>query len=488
MVQLSLPYIITGKTIALTIQTFVGKMWCAEEMAALDGEDLLDFLLSEEDAPGPAAAATTTAGDRLSGKGDVRMEDWDLPEVWREDAVDDFLRCLLSPFLEEGGGGGGSSLGSPQAGHGCLGEEQKLPCSPSSSESVQSDHNYSLHPDPPEQEALGLDSAGSSSSEAGGEVAIDLETWGEVDPSEASQTSVGSRSPVLPVVVPMEEPLSGMGVQFDFPLLSLTEEEKKLLEKEGVSIPCNLPLTKAEERILKRVRRKIRNKQSAQDSRRRKKVYVDSLETRVVVCTAQNHELQKKVQLLEKQNLSLLEQLRKLQALVQQTSTKTATATTCIMVLLLSFCLILSPSLSPFGGREQQVELQGVLSRRLREFPSRGAQLSAVAPQPTEGPLLHLPEKGVPGEAVESAGGLNQSLGGPQHPLEEQPASGGPQSSNSSSDDPSPPPADGFPPVPEELERLRRETALPAASAGQKPGWPADGTSVIIQPRHSDEM
>ncbi|XP_043089456.1 cyclic AMP-responsive element-binding protein 3-like protein 3-A isoform X2 [Puntigrus tetrazona] len=133
--------------------------------------------------------------------------------------------------------------------------------------------------------------------------------------------------------------------------LILNEDEKKLLAKEGVSLPSQLPLNKYEEKILKKIRRKIRNKQSAQESRKKKKEYIDGLEDRMAACSSQNLELQRKVLQLEKTNTSLMEQLRRLQSLVMNGSSKPAQTGTCILVLVISFSLILIPSLQPISHR-----------------------------------------------------------------------------------------------------------------------------------------
>nr|XP_031362730.1 cyclic AMP-responsive element-binding protein 3-like protein 4 [Lonchura striata domestica] len=129
-------------------------------------------------------------------------------------------------------------------------------------------------------------------------------------------------------------------------------------------------MPQAEERLLKKVRRKIRNKQSAQDSRRRKKEYLDELESRAAACSALNQELRKKVQELETSNGSLL---RQLQALIKETSSKPAQTGTCVLILLLSLGLILLPSSSPFrqGGSRDGLGPTGVISRNILTLARR---------------------------------------------------------------------------------------------------------------------
>lgn len=100
----------------------------------------------------------------------------------------------------------------------------------------------------------------------------------------------------------------------------LTEEEKRTLVQEGHQVPSQLPLTKSEEKILKKIRRKIKNKISAQESRRKKKEYVDSLEKRMENYINENVELKKRLESLEINNKSLLQQLQKMKSSIQCTT------------------------------------------------------------------------------------------------------------------------------------------------------------------------
>ncbi|KAM9309851.1 cyclic AMP-responsive element-binding protein 3-like protein 4 isoform 1-T2 [Pholidichthys leucotaenia] len=174
-------------------------------------------------------------------------------------------------------------------------------------------------------------------------------------------------------------------------LLQLTEEEQKLLSQEGVSLPSRLPLTKAEERILKKVRRKIRNKLSAQDSRRRRKEYIDGLENRAAVCSEQNKQLQRTVEQLEKKNRSLMAQLQQLQSMIRQSVSKGAQTSTCLLIIVVSLALILLPSFSPFLRRRSDDDYRpmGVISRNILTDPSssqpsaEGADAPSVQPRPS---------------------------------------------------------------------------------------------------------
>ncbi|XP_032076843.1 cyclic AMP-responsive element-binding protein 3-like protein 2 [Thamnophis elegans] len=136
--------------------------------------------------------------------------------------------------------------------------------------------------------------------------------------------------------------------------LILTEEEKRTLIAEGYPVPTKLPLTKAEEKALKKIRRKIKNKISAQESRRKKKEYMDSLEKRVESCSTENSELRKKVEVLENTNRTLLQQLQRLQTMVAGKVSRSCKAAgtqtgTCLMVVVLCFAIILGSFSQSFG-------------------------------------------------------------------------------------------------------------------------------------------
>ncbi|XP_016395872.1 cyclic AMP-responsive element-binding protein 3-like protein 3-A [Sinocyclocheilus rhinocerous] len=197
--------------------------------------------------------------------------------------------------------------------------------------------------------------------------------------------------------------------------LVLTEDEKRLLAKEGLTLPNQFLLTKYEERILKKIRRKIRNKQSAQESRKKKKEYIDGLESRMAACSAHNQDLQRKVFQLEKCNISLMEQLRRLQVMVMNGSNKTAQTGTCILVLLLSFTLILLPNLKPFT--DTKVSQHGdfsplrVHSRSLHNLQSSRVLRALEHPFPASDDSKMLPrfsEDKSMAEIASLLGGLNR--------------------------------------------------------------------------------
>jgi len=144
-----------------------------------------------------------------------------------------------------------------------------------------------------------------------------------ISPSTAQQRALKSSRVIIGHTTstrqPINTPLISSQPKGSTGTLVLTEEEKRTLIAEGYPVPTRLPLTKAEEKSLKKIRRKIKNKISAQESRRKKKEYMDQLERKVEILVTENTDYRKQIDTLESSNKSLMTQLAKLQAIVART-------------------------------------------------------------------------------------------------------------------------------------------------------------------------
>lgn len=177
-----------------------------------------------------------------------------------------------------------------------------------------------------------------------------------------------------------------------YPQLMLSDEEKDLLRKEGISLPSHLPLTREEEKTLRSVRRRIRNKASARNSRRKKQDYMEALEKRVKICTDEKRQLEKKVVDLEKRNSSLIGQLKKLQRLVTDSTRQTAKTGTCAMILALSFALVLLPNYRSLIGSNDSRNQDSVVSvtSNMAGRPARSLLMTTDKPATTSNYLPFL--------------------------------------------------------------------------------------------------
>ncbi|XP_062237709.1 cAMP responsive element binding protein 3-like 3 like [Platichthys flesus] len=455
------------------------ESWLSEQdmLTGMDTEDFLSSLLEEEDNMGsicpshsPLGSDSGISDDSSTVVGNTNLPGSPSPQGSDSDVVPSPSYSQPSPVPSDPALVPGEvHTESPEA------------------LTVQSDHCYSLL----QSEGKDMDALQSVRAERPDtDVFIDLDDL--VTEEMEMEEDITSE---LPCTLSMEDsPEDSMLLntdEFQFEDIVLTEEEKRLLAKEGASLPTHMPLTKAEERTLKRVRRKIRNKQSAQESRKKKKVYVDGLENRVAICTAHNLELQKKVQMLHKQNISLIEQLRKLQSIVKMSTMKASTTSTCVMVFLLSFCLIIFPSVNPFGGNTAEKEIYtptSIISRTLRSVPQESTDALSYL-EPEEDVLPFVPQAEV--DNVKAIFAMSQKNHTPDYQRVEQPDSETGVNSNSSADFPAPAQAAEMKPGPAGVLGSLQEGAIDAVmpSADAKDNWiERNPPSVIIQQHRSDEM
>ena len=158
-----------------------------------------------------------------------------------------------------------------------------------------------------------------------------------------------------------QEASSGSGSSLlDLSAENLSTLTSLKLEEIAQQLADTRPLTSEEEKHLKRQRRLIKNRESAQLSRQKRKQYVEELESRVKALLNETEQLRSKVQESNQKTQKLEQQVVYLQSLVKQGHTavsqdtkgfnkhSTATAGLCMFVILFSFGLFFTAS--PIAG------------------------------------------------------------------------------------------------------------------------------------------
>lgn len=142
-----------------------------------------------------------------------------------------------------------------------------------------------------------------------------------------------------------------------------------MLEAEGIPVPSNGPLTKAEERELKRLRRKVKNKLSAKDSRRRRKEHMSVLEV-------ENEKLRERIDSLENANQGLAAQLRRVYDAVRPSTESGGRQHKACVMILCALALTRPASLRPDSTRDVP---------QLDDMSSPSVVDDAAVPQPPQG-------------------------------------------------------------------------------------------------------
>jgi len=161
------------------------------------------------------------------------------------------------------------------------------------------------------------------------------------------------------IIVPKSQMSTGDSKHQAVPLVTSACEFDLTTEERDVLAQNNWDAT---EKNLKKARRKIKNKISAQESRRRKRDYVSNLEERLSNYSQENSQLKKELEKEQADKKSLLCQLRELQQVVNQRfqgkNVKTATTQTSAAVMVVLLCMTIFKG--SWSSAQEEEELKSI--------------------------------------------------------------------------------------------------------------------------------